>query len=230
MRALLRLLPLLVVLVVMAPPAAAEVECQNEAGNQIPGCTSVQGPWLQNQVPGDSSEYGVKWFMKCGPDQGEVVGTDWDAPDSAVQSQTVYIWQLFHERLSGNALGLEFVGVNTSQQVQTFMPLIGCSDQITAALARTAGIQARGQRIVTHNLRPNREVTFRHGCGRGQRYRHSTSGVGFFQDQPPSARELRDVRVQHRERRGRAIVKVTTGRRAGDDERVALQIHMHCQR
>jgi hypothetical protein len=70
-------------------------------------------------------------------------------------------------------------------------------------------------------------VTFRHGCRRGQRYLHYTWGVGFDKDQPPSACELRDVRVQHRERRDRAIVKVTTGRRAGDDERVALQIHVH---
>ena len=41
MRTLLRLLPLLVVLGVVAPPAAAEVECQAMDGSQIPGCDHI---------------------------------------------------------------------------------------------------------------------------------------------------------------------------------------------
>ena len=41
MRTLLRLLPLLVVLGVVAPPAAAEVECQAMDGSQIPDCDHI---------------------------------------------------------------------------------------------------------------------------------------------------------------------------------------------
>jgi hypothetical protein len=230
MRTVLGMLPFVLVLAVMAPSAAAEVECQNQDGSQIPGCTSVQGPWLQNQPTpeGDPNEYGVRWFMNCLGGR-VVLGTDWDAPSSAVDVQTVFIWQLFHQLLRDNTFGLEFVGVNLTERVLTFMPLVGCGALTTAAKARSAAIQAKGRRTITHNLRPNREVTFRHGCGPRQRYLHSTSGVGFFEDQPPSARELREVRVQHRERGGRAIVKVSTGRRAGDDERVALQVHVYCR-
>jgi hypothetical protein len=73
-------------------------------------------------------------------------------------------------------------------------------------------------------------VTFSHRCRPGERFVHSASGVGFFKDQPPSARELRDVKIDHRERHGRAVVRGTTGRRAGDNERVALQIHVTCRR
>jgi hypothetical protein len=227
MRTPLRLLPFVVVLAVMAPPAAAEVECQDASG-----CTRVQGPWVQNKPMGPSDPNGyVIWTMAC-PSGHVVFGTDWDAADSTAQHfQSVYIPQPFHMRLTGLLLfSVEFLGVNHyTEGVLTFMPLIGCVGDPLAARARAAGILARRHRTFTHNLRPNREVTFRHGCRRGQRYLHSTSGVGFFKDQLPSARELRDVRVQHRERRGRAIVKVTTGRRAGDDERVALQIHVHCR-
>jgi hypothetical protein len=230
MRILLRLLPLLVVLGVTAPPAAAEVECRFMDGTSIPGCTSTGGPWVSVPKQSDPNDFGAIWTMECATGQS-VVGTDWDAPSFLQRSLLhIYIRQFSNQGVYGNVPGVDFLAVNGTPNSRTFMPVIGCASGPAAAKARVAGFRRATQRTVTHNLRPSRTVTFRHKCRRGERLAHSNSAVGFFKEQRPSARELADVMVDHRQRRGRAIVKVATGRRAGDNERVAVQVHVTCRR
>lgn len=228
MRMLLRLLPLLVVLGVVAPPAAAQVECQDMNGLQISGCISTDGPWVSAPPRTGDNQYAGVWEVDCQPNQA-LVGTDWTTPSFLqLGDLLVYIQQFGAQRLFGDAPGALFLAVNPKTAARSFMPSIGCLPSSATAGARAAGFRA--PRTFTHNLRPGREATHRHRCRRGERLVHSTTGVGFFKEQPPSARELRDVEVDHRQRRGRAIVTVTTGRRAGDNERVALQIHVTCRR
>jgi hypothetical protein len=56
-----------------------------------------------------------------------------------------------------------------------------------------------------------------------------STGVGFFERRPPTARELRQLDVRDELRRGTVRVRVRTGKLIGDDERVRLQIHAVCR-
>jgi hypothetical protein len=231
MRTLLRLLPLVTLLVVAgvtAPPAAAEVECQFQDGTPIPGCTSSEGPWVSVPKETVANTYGAIWTASC-PTGSDMVGTDWNAPTFTQMSLLhIYIRQASNQGIYGLVSGTDFLAVNGHTEALSFQPLLGCTAN-NAARARSSGFSRATQRTVTHNLRPSRMVTFRHRCRRAEQLAHSASAVGFFKEQPPSARELRDVKIVHRQRRGRAIVQVTTGRRAGDNERVALQVHVTCR-
>jgi hypothetical protein len=77
-------------------------------------------------------------------------------------------------------------------------------------------------------VKPSRRALYRHRCRRGERLVRSASGVGFFKDNPPSAEELADLTVMHRQRTGR-WVRVVTGASVGDNERVRIQIHAICR-
>jgi hypothetical protein len=54
------------------------------------------------------------------------LGTDWDVPNStAPLLQSIYLSQPLNQRIY-IARGLDFLGVNHTEGVLTFMPLIGC--------------------------------------------------------------------------------------------------------
>jgi hypothetical protein len=127
-----------------------------------------------------------------------------------------------------NTNGVVFLAVNRIPRAASFQPLIGCLGGGAAPPIRDGRSVQR--RIVTRRLRPGRTRTYSHACRSGERLVRGSAGVGFFEHRPPTARELRQLRVRHALRRGRVRVRVRTGRLVGDDERVRLQIHAVCRR
>jgi hypothetical protein len=225
---------------VAAPAASAKVECQGVAN-----CTTVAGPWVAVTKPTDPTDYGAMWTGFC-PTESMVAGTDWAVPDP---THAGYL-DVYIEQASGAPIyginGLSFIALNRTAKPLTFQPLIGCQPfDSAAARASTAGRSrsktvgctltdprcAREQRVAVHDLRPGRVFTFTHRCRKGERLVRGGSGVGFFEKRPPSRRELAEVEVSRRERRGargRMTVRIRTGAHVGDDERVQAQVHTFC--
>jgi hypothetical protein len=81
----------------------------------------------------------------------------------------------------------------------------------------------------TRTMRPGRRAVYRHRCRPGEQLVRSASGVGFFEDNPPTAGELADFDLTQTRRNGRIRVRVVTGDSVGDDERVRIQIHALCR-
>ena len=208
---------------VMAPTAAAEVECEG-----IANCTSVPNtPWVAVLPPQAPDTYGATWTVNC-PTADVAVGSDWNVVGNQ-NKLSVYVQQGSGVLVYGQPQGAYFLAVNNVTKPVSFQPLVGCQPLSAARAAQVAGPRAV-RRIKSRGLRPDRTRTFTHGCRAGERLVTSGLGVGFFQKGPPSARELRDLEVSREQGRRRVAVRVKTGSRVGDDERVRLQIHAVCRR
>jgi hypothetical protein len=208
---------------VVAGTAAAAVECED-----IANCTSVPNtPWVAVAPKQEPDDYGATWTVNC-PAGSQAVGSDWNAAGNQ-NNLSVYVQQGSGVLVYGLLPSEYFLAVNHTPRKVSFQPLVGCQP-INAASAGAAGFGGVVRRVVSHRLRPSRIATFTHSCRAGERLVHSGSGVGFFQRRPPSRRELRDVTVSREQGRRLIAVRVKTGPRVGDDERVRLQIHATCRR
>jgi hypothetical protein len=200
--------------------SAAEVECVG-----IQNCTTVTGPWVAVPPQQQLDEFDVTWGMVC-PPGFSLQGSDWTAPNRF--NFIVFLEQLSGFTIFGQQAGVKFIAANVTSGPLSLRTMVGCRPTSSARAAQSEG--GRTTRIVTRRLQAGRVHRFGHGCRRGERLLASGHGVGFFQDSPPSARELRQLSSTRRERRGRVRVRVNTGPRVGDDERVEVQIHAVCRR
>jgi hypothetical protein len=206
---------------VAAPGASASVECDG-----VPDCRSVEGPWVAVPSLDDASDV-VIWDVRC-PNGTSLAGSDWVA-DSTRAGLAVAAEQ-FPDLELYSGVDLAFIGLNQTRTARTFQPLIGCQNSAGSTRAVAAGApNGPTRRIVTRTVRPERRAVYRHRCPGGERLVRSGSGVGFFEDDSPTARELADLEVTRTQRNGRVRVRVETGDLVGDDERVRIQIHAICR-
>ncbi len=121
-----------------------------------------------------------------------------------------------------------FFSVWEGEAPTSFQPLVGCIPKAASASAATGSTSRLRQRTFTHALHAGQTKTFAHGCAKGERLASSEHGVGFYRDSPPTEAELKSLRVTRRNKGGRVVVRVRTGRMVGDDERAEIQIHALC--
>jgi hypothetical protein len=222
MRALRLLVSLMAVCgaAVAAPAASGEVECQG-----IDNCTTVKGPWVAVQGKTQPDQFQAFWTGVC-PAPDLSAGSDWAS--STPFGLEVYLLQASRSPIYGEDNSEIFVAENNNAQARSFQPLLGCVPD-AAAPPRAAGAVRLARRISSHRLEARSRAAFMHRCRRGERVMSSGSAVGFFEERPPSARDLLGLSVRHRERGRGARVEVETGPRAGDDERVQLQVSLICR-
>jgi hypothetical protein len=209
-----------------ASPALADVECTNTYNGQpIANCTTLTGPWVAVPAVQRTDQPTIaNWASTC--PSGNAVGADYQL-ETLFSQLSVYVYLDAGVTVYSRSNGVAFLAVNTvSRAAVSFRPLTGCLRESAAAVGQGRSIR---RRIATRRLRPGRARTYSHGCRSGERLVSGSAGVGFFQRRPPTARELRQLRVRHGLRRGRVRVRVRTGKLVGDDERVALQIHAVCR-
>jgi hypothetical protein len=199
--------------------AGAEVECQG-----VPNCTTVAGPWVQAAPQQYVDQYAATWGGNC-PNGYELEGTDWNSPNPF--QLDVYVQQISGLPVNGAGLGIMFLAVNQTNTTYTFQPLMGCENLTGQPQQPSAG--GKRTRTLTKSLAPNRVKRFKHGCKGKEKLLGSGHAAGFFQVTPPKGKELRDVTVRRKVVKGEIRVKVRTGPRAGDDEKVAIQIHAFCR-
>jgi hypothetical protein len=225
--AVVRLLRPLIPLVLLgcvaaaAAPASAEVECEG-----IDNCTTQQGPWIAVPVKTAPDSWQAAWTGQCTGD-AQIAGSDWNSANP--NSLDIFVEQTTKDPIYDESDLLLLVAANRGTTARSFQPLLGCIPA-QAASGRAAAGRNAVLRVSAHRLSPGDRVAFTHRCRRGERLMKSGSSVGFFQKRPPSGRELAGLEVRHRQRGGRARVEVRTGPRAGDDERVELQVNLHCRR
>jgi hypothetical protein len=218
-----------------APAASGEVEC---AGSSA--CKTLEGPWVV--VPpepnvGAQNQITATWLMTCMPN--DAVGSDWVSGDQENDDDVIPLTIWMTAPLPGLRLqdgqGAEWGGENDTLHPHSFKPLLGCeTDPLRAARtarpsAISAGARGHVRRVTLKKLRANRTRTFSFGCRRGQSLVGSAHGVGFFQERPPSARQMNQVTSTRVHRKGKVRVTVKTGRRMGDDKDVRIQIHALCR-
>ena len=229
----------LVAVVTVALGVAVPSGAQTRECFLLTQCTSVAGPWVvfspmgQMPIPAGTS-------VSC-PDTSPLqlpVGSDYelDGPGPAPHFLNVNVTRF----MPGPGIGLitgsvgYFWAVSLSADSGAFRPHVGCIPQPRRQAALpTATAQAGPTSMVrtrTTRLLPSRTVRRSHRCRRGERLVRGLAGVRFHRQEPPTARERRDVTVTHRTRGRRMRARVRTGPTVGDHERVTLQILAVCAR
>jgi phage FluMu protein Com len=215
---------------VAAPSSsAASAECA-----RLSNCETLTGPWVVVPFASDGQPPDAQWEMYCppGPPYRNVLGTDWNL--NLPFQINVFINQNSGFPIYNDSSSAIFFATNTSNEPGSFQPLIGCQINPLSFSARnaTAGASAGAQavnRVATKRLGPGRTRTYSHRCQRGEKLLKVETGIAFFKQKPPSAKELNGLLVERENHRNKIRVKVRTGRKAGDNEPVFLQIHALCR-
>lgn len=79
-------------------------------------------------------------------------------------------------------------------------------------------------------VRAGSRMTVRYGCQAGERLEHGAASLGWYTKKPPSRSEMRELSEVHWIENGKLNVRVTSGKHAGDDELVKVQLHADCRR
>jgi hypothetical protein len=231
----LRLAGLLVVGMSLALPASAVAggEC-----TALANCTSLPNtPWIAVPAAVDGvnpdNQGGIQqpgtvlWRTSC-PDGQIGAGRDYNPKSpNAVLLVNAFILP-FGIGLTGAGDAANFYASWQGSQPTSFQPLVGCVPAASSSTARAAGGRHR-LRTATRRLRRRAAHRFVHRCRSGERLDASLYGVAFHEAKPPTRRELRQLEVRHQRFRGRAVLRITTGKAVADDERVTVQLHALCR-
>lgn len=214
-----------------AEPEPGTGECVNLAS-----CTSIPNtPWVV--VPaatlGFTSDHQgviepgtVLWRVDC-PASKVPAGRDYVVSKPGQLLIVTAFVLPFNIGITGTP-SASFYAVWEREVATSFQPLVGCIPKAASASAAAGSTSRLRQRTFTHALHPGQTKTFAHGCAKGERLASSEHGVGFYRDSPPAEAELKGLRVTRRDKGGRVVVQVRTGKMVGDDERAEIQIHALC--
>jgi len=213
---------------------AAEPETSECAG--LANCTSIPNtPWVvvppgtlgfTNHNQGVIEPGTVLWRVDCAASKVPA-GRDYVVSKPGQPLIVTAFVLPFNIGITGSP-SASFYAVWEREVATSFQPLVGCIPKAASASAAAGSTSRLRQRTFTHALHPGQTKTFAHGCAKGERLASSEHGVGFYRDSPPTEAELKSLQVTRRNKGGRVVVQVRTGRMVGDDERAEIQIHALC--
>jgi hypothetical protein len=220
----------------VAPLAASAAEAETNECINLASCVSVPNtPWVT--VPGakvgfTNSNQGIEepgtslWRINC-PGTSVPAGRDFNAPEADESLIVGALVPPFNIGITASPAA-NFYASWQGLAATTYQPLVGCIP--SAARSSAAGADAHRLRLrsATHSLAPGQTKTFVHRCGKGEDLLEAHHGVAFYSAAAPGRAELAKVRVKRSERKGRIVVRASTG--AFETERVKLQIHALCRR